>query len=171
LFWEIAETTGMDLWALSLTDRKPISVLKTEFDERYAQFSPDGHWVAFQSNESGQDEIYIQPFEPGEKVPVSSGGGAQVRWNRNGRELFYLAPDRRLMSVSLSATAGGNGLQPSSPREVFPTRIWNTVTETTAKQEYVVSPDGKRFLMLVDPPESPAPPITVIMNWRGGSRP
>ena len=95
LYAQIEEKTGYDVWALPLFgERKPFPVLITLFDERYPQFSPDGRWVAYQSNESGQDDIYVQPFPgPGERSRISTNGGAQVRRRRDGRELFYMAPD------------------------------------------------------------------------------
>ena len=97
LYAQIEEKTGYDVWALPLFgERKPFPVLITLFDERYPQFSPDGRWVAYQSNESGQDDIYVQPFPgPGERSRISTNGGAQVRRRRDGRELFYMAPDRQ----------------------------------------------------------------------------
>ena len=149
-------------------DRKPVALLKTTFDERYPQFSPDGRWIAYQSNESGQDEIYAQPFPgPGEKTQISTNGGAQVRWNRNGKELFYVAPDLRLMAVSVVSSSTAKTLQPAPPTALFASRLWNNATAASAKQDYVVSPNGQRFLMLVDPPDAATAPITVIANWAG----
>jgi Tol biopolymer transport system component len=93
-------TTGADLWALPLDgDRKPVAVARMPFSEDYGRFSPDGHWIAYQSDESGPYEIYVQPFPgPGAKTQVSTTGGTLPTWRRAGRELFYLANDR-LMAV------------------------------------------------------------------------
>src|SRR5262249_20119216 len=150
LFSQVEEKTGYDLWVLPLTsDRKPFAWLKTTFDERYAQFSPDGQWVAYQSNESGEDEVYVQPFPgPGEKTQIATNGGTQVRWNRNGKELFYVAPDRHLMAVSVVTSSTAKKIDPAAPTALFVSRLWNNATAVSAKQEYVVSPDGQQFLML-----------------------
>ena len=97
-------STGWDIWALPLDgDRKPFPVVQTNFEERDGQFSPDGKWIAYQSNESGRFEIYVQPFPgPARKWgPISTNGGAQVRWRRDGKELFYIALDDRLMAVPI----------------------------------------------------------------------
>jgi Tol biopolymer transport system component len=172
LFAQVEEKTGNDLWVLPLFgDRKPFALLTTTFDERYAQFSPDGRWVAYQSNESGQDEVYVQPFPgPGEKTQISTTGGTQVRWNRDGKELFYVAPDLRLMAVSVVTSPTAKTLQPAPPTALFVSHLWNNATAVSAKQEYVVSPDGQRFLMLVDPPDAATSPITLIANWAGARK-
>src|SRR5437867_2756230 len=95
--------TRQDLWVLPLTgDRKPFVYLQTPFEETGGKFSPDGKWVAYRSDESGRNEIYIQSFPTsGMKWQVSSKGGSSVRWRRDGRELFYLALDRKIMSVQV----------------------------------------------------------------------
>ena len=89
------------MWALAMTgDRKPFPVVQTTFQEKGAQFSPDGKWIAYESNETGRFEIYLRAFPNGGRaVPVSATGGAQVRWRRDGKELFYIALDGRLTAV------------------------------------------------------------------------
>ena len=84
---------GFDMWALPLEgERKPFEVVQTDFNEGLGQFSPDGRWIAYQSDKTGRFEIYVRPFPgPGDDVRVSIDGGAQVRWNPNGKELFYIA--------------------------------------------------------------------------------
>jgi predicted Ser/Thr protein kinase len=156
-----------DLTALPLFgEGKPIAVATTSFDEREGQFSPDARWVAYQSNESGQYEIYVQPFPgPGVKERVSANGGAQVRWRRDGRELFYVALDRTLMAVPIRVPPSGGTIEPGTPVSLFPTRISGGAVPR-GKHQYAVSPDGQRFLMLVAV-EEPASPITVILNWKG----
>src|SRR5262245_2629886 len=96
-------TTTADIFALPLNgERKPYPVVQTAFDERNPQFSPDGHWIAYESNETGQFEIYLQQFPgPGGRQRISNAGGAQVRWRRDGIERFYIALDGRLMAVPL----------------------------------------------------------------------
>src|SRR5262249_52839116 len=91
--------TGYDLWVLPVSaDKKPIPFLKTPAEEREGQFSPDGKWIAYQSNETGRFEIWVQPFPgPGAKFHISSDGGAQPRWNKNGKEIFYVSLDSKMM--------------------------------------------------------------------------
>ena len=94
---------GPDIWILPFSgDRKPFPFIHTPFNEFYGAFSADGHWLAFESNESGRFEVYIAPFpEPGGKWQVSSGGGYEPRWRSDGKGLYYLAPEARLMEVGL----------------------------------------------------------------------
>jgi eukaryotic-like serine/threonine-protein kinase len=139
-------------------ERKPFDFAQTSFTESNGRFSPDGRWVAYQSDETGQAEIHIQPFPgPGPKFQVSVGGGTLPRWRRDGTELFYLAPDRRLMAASVSLR--GSSLVAGPPRALF-------TLSTTSR--YEPSPDGKRFL--VTAVVSPASPITVILNWKAPTR-
>jgi Tol biopolymer transport system component len=160
---------SVDLWAFPLDNSgTPIPVAQTPADERAGAFSPDSKWVAFESNETGRYEIYVQSFpNPGAKTIVSSGGGRQVRWSPRGRELFYVAPDGRLMSVSLTPRTEGQAVEPAAPVALFRTRILGVPTGGTAV-EYDVSRDG-RFLMntLV---EQPGAPITLIVNAAAASR-
>ena len=104
LLYTRATGPSTDLWYVSLgADRTPHPFVQTAFQERDGQFSPDGKWVAYQSNEAGHFEIYLQPFPgPGDRIQVSAGGGQQVRWARNGSELFYIAADQRLTSVRVT---------------------------------------------------------------------
>jgi serine/threonine protein kinase/Tol biopolymer transport system component len=157
--YTVDTTTNPDLRALPLFgDKRPVTVSGTPFAESNARLSPNGHWVAFQSDETGRSEIHIQPFPGlGPKVQVSVGGGTLPRWNRDGRELFYLAPDNRLMAVSVSEVNGR--LDAQSPRALF------TLTTTST---YEPSPDGQRFL--VTAVVSEASPITVILNWKPTAR-
>jgi Tol biopolymer transport system component len=106
LFRTIAPTpnASFDIWSLPLEgDRKPFPVLRTPFEERDAQFSPDGNWIAYHSNESGQYEVYVQPFQRGgERVRISTNGGAPARWRSDGRELFYLTLEGQLVAVPIA---------------------------------------------------------------------
>jgi Tol biopolymer transport system component len=165
LYRSVDPKTGDDLWALPLDgDRKPFPVVQTNFDERDAQFSPDGKWIAYQSNESGRFEIYIQPFPgPGSKLQVSTNGGAQVRWGPNGKELFYIALDARLMAVPIRLASNPQTAEPGSPTPLFATRVGGAL-QGTFRQQYDVSSDGQRFLMNTITEEA-ASPITVILNW------
>jgi Tol biopolymer transport system component len=158
---------GNDLWALPLDgDRKPVPVIQTNFDEDLPQFSPDGKWIAYQSNGSGRFEIYIQPFPgPGEQAQVSTTGGAQVRWHRDGTELFYIALDGRLMAVPLHLGSNTQTLEAGSPIPLFTTRAGGALL-FPFKHQYVVSSDGQRFLMNTLTDEAAIAPITVILNWK-----
>ena len=129
---------------------------------RAGEFSSDGKWVAFESNESGRYEIYVQSFPTAVgKTPVSIGGGRQARWGRGNRELFYVSPEARLMSVSLTPRPDGEGIEPGAPVALFQTRILGVPTGGSVV-EYDVSSDG-RFLMntLVEHANAP---ITLILN-------
>ena len=99
--------TGLDLWAAPMArDRKPVLVMDTTFDQTAGQFSPDGRWVAYQSNESKPVQIYIRPFpEPGGPLQVTTAGGSQPRWSPDGKELFYVGLDGRLMAVPIAVGA------------------------------------------------------------------
>jgi Tol biopolymer transport system component len=138
--------------------------VQTEFEERDGQFSPDGQWVAYQSNASGHVEIYVQPFRGGNREQVSTNGGAQVRWRRDGKELFYVALDGRLMSVPIQMNAATKTLEAGIPTPLFTTRVGGAV-QAGNSQQYVVSADGQRFLMSAIT-ETHTPAITVVLNWR-----
>lgn len=159
--------TVYDLWVLPLEgDRKAFPIVQTPFDERDGQFSPDGKWVAYQSNESGRIEIYAQAFPgTGAKFQVSTAGGAQVRWRRDGKELFYIALDDRLMAVPIEIAANGQSVEAGAPVPLFTTHVGGAV-QYPYTQQYAVSSDGQRFLMnsVID---EAASPITMILNWTG----
>jgi Tol biopolymer transport system component len=155
--------TDGDLWALPVGgDRTPFPVVQTPFLEDQGQFSPDGQWIAFRSNRSGREEIYVQAFPgPAGSQLVSTHGGSQPRWRRDGKELFYVAPDDRLMVVSIDSAAGQK-LGTGKPMPLFRTRLVGT---DLPKQQYAVAPDGQRFLMNVLAEETNVPPITIVQNW------
>jgi serine/threonine protein kinase/Tol biopolymer transport system component len=159
------EQTGWDLWALPLdATRQPLPLLRTRFDERDGQFSPDAKWIAYQSNESGRFEIYVQPFgRTGAKVPVSRDGGAQVRWRADGKELFYVAFDNRLMAVPVHAAADNQTFEVGTPIALFTTQIGGAV-QSVNRQQYMVAADGERFLMNTVL-EDATSPLVVLMNW------
>ena len=119
-----------DVWAYQLDGKaKPFPVTQTGYDEMTSQFSPDGHWIAYESNESGRNEIYVQPFpNPATKTMVSTGGGLQPHWGPDSREMFYVAPDGRLMAVPLRVATDRQAIEPGSPVPLFATRISSTRT-------------------------------------------
>jgi hypothetical protein len=161
LYSETDPKTKGDLWILPLEgDRKPGPFLQTPFNETQGQFSPDGKWVAYASDESGRNEISIRAFSPdnfakasgdGGKWPVSNSGGQMPRWRGDGKELYYMS-GARLMAVAIQA--GAKGIEPGTPRELFP----------LSSRTYDVVRDGQRFLVL-NPVESAS--LTVITNWPG----
>jgi eukaryotic-like serine/threonine-protein kinase len=155
-----------DIWALPMDgDRKAFPVVQTTFNERLAQFSPDGKWIAYESNESGRYEVYAQAFPTsGGKWQISTNGGAMARWGRDGKELFYVGLDGRLMSAPTTFSPDGRALQPGTPVALFMTHIGGAV-QGTNRHQYMVSPDGQRFLMNTITEEATSP-ITVILNWR-----
>ena len=150
--------TGADIWYVPLSgDRKPIPFVETPYLERAGQFSPDGQWVAYQSNETGRYEIYVRSFPgPGGQQQVSTSGGIQARWRSDGQEMYYLAPDGKLMAVSIAMH--GAAIQPGMPVALFQTRIWGGGTNAAQNQQYDVSPDGRRFVMIKHPATQERPP-------------
>jgi Tol biopolymer transport system component len=158
--------TGFDIWALPLQGAgKPFAVLRTEFGERDGQFSPpDAKWIAYESNRSGVSEIYVHPFPgPGREQQVSIGGGAQVRWRSDGRELFYVALDGRLMAVPVDRP-NADTIDTGAPVPLFQTRLGDVLQPALA-QQYVAAADGQRFLVSTVRQE-PTSSINVILNWR-----
>jgi Tol biopolymer transport system component len=158
---------GMDVWALPLEgNRTPFEVVQTEFSERLAQFSPDGTWIAYQSDKTGHFEIYVRPFPgPGDDSRVSIDGGAQVRWNPNGRELFYIAPDDKLTAVPIRFVSNGKTVELGTPLGLFTTNVGSGAMNTN-RQQYMVAPDGQSFVMNSVVGEASTSPITVILNWK-----
>ena len=155
------------LWALSLDDRKPFKLVQTDFSTGWGQFSPDGKWIAYASIESGRWEIYLQPFPgPGPKSLVSAGGGVMPRWRRDGKELFYIALDDRLTAVPTRFASDGHAVEAGTPVPLFTTRVGRALQQTDINPQYVVAPDGQRFLMNTVVENANTSPITVILNWK-----
>ena len=165
--------TGTDLWALPMTgERKPFPVLQTRFDEIQGQFSPDGRWLTYASNESGRYEIYVQTFpDAGGKWQISVAGGLQPRWRRDGRELFYVAPNNRFMAAPIRVAPGTKALEAGAPVPLFTTKLATGVNIVPAgfqaRAQYAVASDG-RFLMNVSADEGIISPITIVQNWTVG---
>jgi eukaryotic-like serine/threonine-protein kinase len=154
--------TSWDLWTLPLDDTsKPVPFLQTNSDERRAKFSPNGRWVSYESNESGTYEVYVRPFPvtPG-KWQVSTTGGEQPRWRRDGKELFYLSSDHKLMSVEVNTD--GSTFEYRTPTALFPTRVGGI---DTLGDIYDVTADGQRFILNNLVAEATYTPITVVLNW------
>jgi Tol biopolymer transport system component len=160
-FVEVNPATGYDIWVLRLNDRKAQPFLRTPFNESVPRFSPDGRWLAYVSNESGRWEIYVQPYPgPGGKWQISTEGGTEPVWNRNGRELFYRSGNK-MMAVDI---ATHSGFAAGKPRVLFEGR-YEPPAGTTPN--YDVSPDGQRFLMIKRSEQEAAAPtqINVVLNW------
>ncbi len=144
-------------------ERKPWAFLDTEFDETGAVFSPDGRWLAYESNETGRDEVYIQPFSvtgPGGKLPVSIGGGAEPVWPRDSRDLFYRNGDR-MMAVAIETSPE---LSVGTPRLLFEGRFLEK-GPVPLRRNYDVSADGQRFLMIQREHDLVPTEIIVVLNW------
>ena len=164
LYTERAKITG--LWTLPLKENGavaglPRQYIHSEFQLNTARFSPEPNprWIAYYSTETGRGEIFIQPFpDPNKKWQISTAGGSGPRWGPGGREIYFLAPDNKLMVVDLKTTA--DGLQPSTPRVLFEM----PALEKSMNTPYDVTPDGKRFLVLAIPKRTS--PLTVISNWQ-----
>ncbi|MBN2318797.1 MAG: serine/threonine-protein kinase [Acidobacteria bacterium] len=166
LYTSVDPKTNRDLWALPMTgsEHQPILIANTSFEELNGQFSPDAHWVAYQSNESGMYEIYVQPFPgPGTKKTVSIGGGTQPRWNPEGNEIYYIAPDDMLMAVPIHIA--GNNVSVEDPIPLFPSRIPREGYMDIMRAQYDISPDGRRFLINTNVDNSAPSPITIVTNW------
>ena len=157
--------TKADLWVLPLNgDHKPIPFLRTEFNESSGQFSPDGHWIAYTSDESGDDEIFVREFssdsaqrsrDAAGKWLISKGGGTDPRWRGGGKEVFYVASDGKLMSVDVSAKPVFEAGTPKPLFQLPPDFIGGDFT-----------PDGRRFLIGVPVAQSASVPFTVVLNWQ-----
>jgi len=172
LYAEQTSRSGVDLWALALSgDRKAFPVVQTPFDEMAGQFSPDGRWVAYESNESGHAEIYARSFPSvGSAIQISSAGGTQARWRADGKELYYIAPDGRLMAAAIAPAAGNRTLDVGAPTPLFVTHLatgMNIFPAVGTRPQYAVAPDG-RFLMNVGVEGGSIPPITISAGWNAG---
>jgi len=157
LFYEANPQTRLDLWVLPMEgEHKPWPWLNTPAIETFAAFSPDGKWIAYQSDESGRHEIYVQAFAPGApasgvRAPLSTGGGQYPVWRRDGRELYYRSPDNKLMAMDVTL---GAQVKAGTPRELF-----------TVIGNFEAARDGQRFLVSAGAAETGVPPFTVVLNW------
>jgi serine/threonine protein kinase len=162
--------TKENLWILPLEgDRKPFAFLQTGFDEDILQFSPDMHWISYASNESGNWELYIRPFigadgEPAvgqtRKWQVSTNGVLNSKWNRDGKKLFYLSLDKKLMAADVEAN--GSTFDVGAVRPLF------EVKAEGAAYFYGVTADEQRFLMGIQVMSQSVPPLTLVTNWDAG---
>jgi dipeptidyl aminopeptidase/acylaminoacyl peptidase len=135
------------------------TVLKTRFGELSPKISPDGKWLAYTSDESGRQEVYVSAFPgPGGKIAISTDGGSEPRWSRNGRELFYRQDDK-MMAVT---TTPGSSLTASSPHQLFEGRYQ---IGDTGSGGYDVASDGRFLMIQATVPQQPATEFNIVLNW------
>jgi hypothetical protein len=166
LYFSVDPTTSTDIWVLPLKGgEKPFPFLNTSFAEVWGQFSPDGRWVAYQSNESGLWEIYVRPFPgPGGQWLISTAGGVYPRWASDGKELYYIDPTGRLMAVTIGVKS--DALEVGKPVALFQPHILGGGANMIGRnQQYDVAPDG-RFLINVLNDEALNSPLTILLNWK-----
>ena len=152
--------TSWDIWVVPMSgEHKPVSFLKTQFAELRPVFSPDGRFLAYESNESGRAEVYVQSFPgPGGKWQISASGGVEPQWRADGKELYYRAPDQKLMAVEIQA---GSGMTAGAPQPLFPGRF----DMSFRRNRFLPAADGRRFLTVAPLGPEAMTPTTVVLNW------
>jgi dipeptidyl aminopeptidase/acylaminoacyl peptidase len=169
---ELNAQTGYNLWIVPLSStggETPIPFASSGFQEREGKFSPDGRWVAYQSDESGRDEVYLQAFPGGgRKAQISTQGGAQPRFRADGHELFYIGLDQKMMAVETSFTNGAEAPRLGTPVELFQTRIAGgaVLAPGPLRHQYAVTNDGQRFLINTVTEEAVSSHIHLILHWK-----
>jgi Tol biopolymer transport system component len=163
LYEESDQKSKVALWLLPLVgDRKPKPYLESKFNEGHAQFSPDGKFVAYISDESGSPEVYVQSMPAsGGKWQISNGGGDQPSWRRDGKELFYLSMDRKMMAVPVKI---GSTLEAGVPRVLFDAPV-PPISITSDRTHYAVTADGQRFLVRKVFEDTTGAPVTIVLDW------
>jgi len=162
LFSAPSQGSGFDLWLLRLADRRPVNFLSLPSDQMHGNFSPNGQLVAYSSDESGRFEVYVETFPRSEwKQKVSINGGFEPRWRHDGREIYYLSEDQKLMAVSVASDRAFG-----VPKLLFQTRAPSGAK--AFRTNYVPSLDGQRFLINAQTEEPAAIHITVVLNWTAG---
>jgi len=165
LFYDSTDPqTDGDVWALPMVGKpEPYPVVRTPADEHYGTLAPDGRWLAYISNETGAYEVYVESFpSTGFKRQVSTQGGFEPQWRRDGKELFYMAPTRTLMAVGVKSNA--TTLEVGPPEALFATHIkWMEIQAVA--HHYAATPDGQRFLINGATDEARSVPVTIVLNW------
>ena len=169
VYWEQDPKTKSDLWVLPMEgpqkERKPVPFLQTEFKELFGQLSPDSHWMAYTSDQSGRFEVYVRPYPRAEgQWTISVAGGEQPRWRGDSKELFFWAADGKMMAVPVKAAAGPTPtFDAGAPVTLFDAHR----TPGGGRFGYDVTGDGKRFLIVTtsSPVPPPSPPLNVVVNW------
>lgn len=164
VFGTLDPKTKWDIWILPMFgDRRPFPFAETEFDERTGEISPDGHWIAYASDESGNPEVYVRPFPTGPgKWQISKDGASEPHWRRDGKELFYLSGDQRLVAVDVSADPPAFHVGVSTP--LFTARLTGLDSQYVWNR-YAITPDGGRFLLNKTGENLAGMSITVSLNW------
>ena len=153
---------GSDLWFVTLPEQKSTQFLKAVSTLKNGRFSPDGRWAAYASNESGRWEIYVTSFpEAHGKWQVSNGGGDQPKWRGDGKELFYISPEGKIMSVSVNT---GTNFDAGTPVVLFQANPREMVA-TSEHVTYDVSKDGQKFLINTQMKEGQTMPMSIVLNW------
>jgi hypothetical protein len=168
IYESVDSKIGLHMWMVPVDgDRRPVPLLNSgpAVKEMHGQVSPDGRWLAYVSDERGRQDVYVRPFPSGntdnrDKWLISPDGGIEPAWRGDSRELFYLAADRSLMAVSI---AGRDNLEPSPPTRLFETKMSTLRNSSIARNQYVVSADGQRFV--INQPTGEPSAITVVVNW------
>jgi len=165
IYSQLNPKTNVDLYLLSLSgEKKSTSWLQTNFIEAQARFSPNGRWIAYISNETGQFEVYVESFPAtGTKLPMSIGGGSQPQWRADGRELYYYNPERKLMAVEVNGD--GPTFKVGQARPLFEIRVAAIDQSFPGNGYYTVTRDGKRFLVSSLPDTPDRQQINVVVNW------
>jgi Tol biopolymer transport system component len=155
-FYRGDPATANDIWIVPLDgDRTPYAFARSRFNETSGRFSPDGRWLAYESDEAGQPDIYVRAFPgPGEAHRISTGGGSNPRWRRDGKELFYVAA-QRMMAVPVNSTVSFDA---GAARELFDRKPARII-------DYDVAADGQSFLINGELSSPDTKPINVVINW------
>jgi len=163
LYTDLGEENVLHLYVLPMAgDGEAYRLVSGPSADAQGQFSPDGHWVAYSSNESGRWQVCVTPFPGREgKRQLSTEGGQQPRWRRDGKELFFLSRDRKLMSVSVKA---GSTFQFSAPTALFQTHAHEPIGAEEVFT-YDLSASGRRFLINAEIERNNPPPVDLILNW------
>jgi Tol biopolymer transport system component len=164
LFMIDGGATHEDVWVYDAERHTSAPVIATPFNETVARFSPDGKWIAYESDETRSAQVYVRSFPDGAtKIQVSTDGGDEPQWRRDGKELFYLAPDTTLIAVDVQAH--GTGLTVGAPRPLF---VTNTDPSNVLRNVYSPSNDGQRFLLMSPLVPRATSPLVGVLNWSAG---
>jgi Tol biopolymer transport system component len=176
VYGETAPDGREHLWVVPMEDkpasaRKPIQFLQTEFNEIHGQLSADSRWMAYVSDESGERQVYVRPFPSAEGVwRISTRGGDQPRWRGDGKELFYVAADGKMMAVPIKTGSGPKAsLEPGTPVPLFDSHIL-AIASTNTVFQYDVTSNGMRFLINTVNGTQASSPFTVLVNWSAGPK-
>jgi Tol biopolymer transport system component len=160
-YTSIDPKSAQNVWVLPMSgDKKPIAIATTDFIESNGVFSPDGRFIAYRSDESGRNEIYVRSFPQGTgKWQISTAGGSDPSWRGDGKEIFYRGADQRFMAVDIRL---GDTVQAGVPQSLFPGRV-NVIGNV--RNRYSSAVDGQKFLFVAPLGRDAIAPTTVVLNW------